>query len=90
MKDLYLPMLMSGHQPPNPPPLVFKQSVVECFRCQTKLKHSTQCLHQQTTDALENITKSSSLQENQHFINDIPIFKPKDPSMFSWLARAKC
>ena len=41
-----------------------------------------QCLHQQTTDALNNITKSSSLQENVHFINDIPIFKAKDPQSF--------
>ena len=35
------------------------------------------------TDALENIAKSSSFQENQHFINDIPIFKAKDPP-FIW------
>ena len=42
-------------------------------------------LHQQTTDALNNIAKSSSLQENLHF-NDIPIFKAKDPPSFDeWL-----
>ena len=56
------------------------------FKCHTKLTHSTQQLHQQTTDALENIAKSSSFQENQHFINDIPIFKAKDPQSFDdWL-----
>ena len=39
-----------------------------------------------STDALENIAESSSFQENQHFINDIPIFKPKDPQSFDdWL-----
>ena len=35
---------------------------------------------------MENIAKSSSFQENQHFINDIPIFKAKDPKSFDdWL-----
>ena len=42
------------------------------------MTHSTQLLHQQTTDALNNKAKSSSLWENLHFINDIPIFKAKD------------
>ena len=38
------------------------------------------------TDALENIARSSSFQENQYFINDIPIFKAKDPQCFDdWL-----
>ena len=37
--------------------------------------HSTQWLHHQTTDALENIAKFSLFQENQHFTNLIPIFK---------------
>ena len=33
-----------------------------------------------------NIAKSSSFQENQHFINDIPIIKAKDPQSFDdWL-----
>ena len=37
-------------------------------------------------DALENIARSSILQENQHFINNIPIFKAKDPKSFDdWL-----
>ena len=27
------------------------------------------------TDALENVARSSTFQENQYFINDIPIFK---------------
>ena len=35
-----------------------------------------------TTDALNNIAKSMSLQGNLHFINDIPIFKTKDPQFF--------
>ena len=34
------------------------------------------------TDALENIARSSMFQENQHFINDIQIFKAKDPQSF--------
>ena len=33
-------------------------------------------------DALENIAKSSSFQENQHFIIDISIFKAKAPQSF--------
>ena len=37
-------------------------------------------------EALNNIAKSSSFQENQHFMNDIPIFKAKDPQSFDeWL-----
>ena len=37
-------------------------------------------------DALQNIARSSTLQENQHFINDIPIFKAKDPQSFDdWI-----
>ena len=48
--------------------------------------HSTQCLNQQMMDALENIVWSSSFQENQRFINDIPVFKAKDPqSIDDWL-----
>ena len=62
------------------------ESVIKLFRCQTELTHSTQLLYQQTTDVLNNITKSSSLQENLHFINDIPIFKAKNPQSFdAWL-----
>ena len=35
---------------------------------------------------LENIAKASPFQENQHFINDILIFKAKDPKSFDdWL-----
>ena len=34
------------------------------------------------SDTLENITISPSFQENQHFINDIPIFKAKGPQSF--------
>ena len=38
------------------------------------------------TDALENLAKSSSFQENQHFIKDIPVFKAKDTQSFNdWL-----
>ena len=33
-----------------------------------ELTYSTQLLHQQTTDALNNIAKSSLLQENLDFI----------------------
>ena len=37
-------------------------------------------------DALQNIARSSTFQENQHFINGIPIFKAKDPQSFDdWL-----
>ena len=62
------------------------QSVVDLLRHQTDLTQNTQCLHQQTTDALYNIAKSSALQKNVHFINDIPMFKAKDPQSFNdWL-----
>ena len=38
------------------------------------------------TDAQESLARSSTFQENQHFINDIPIFKAKDPQYFDdWL-----
>ena len=75
-----------GQQPPYPTPFDFNQSVVKLFRWQTKLTHSTQQLQQLTTDALENKAKSSSFWENQHFINDGPIFKAKDPqSLDDWL-----
>ena len=37
-------------------------------------------------DALQNIARSSTLQENQHFINDILIFRAMDPQSFDdWL-----
>ena len=36
-------------------------------------------------DTLHNIAKSSALQDNVHFINDIPMFKVKDPQSFDWL-----
>ena len=81
---------MSAHaylnqQPPNQT-FNFYQSVIRLFRHQTELTHSTQCLHQQTTYVLNNIAISSSLHENLHFINDIPIFKAKDPQSFEeWL-----
>ena len=61
-------------------PVDFNQSVVALMRHQSELAHSTQCLHQQTTDALHNIAKLSALQENLHFIHDIHILKPKTPS----------
>ena len=35
---------------------------------------------------LQNIARSSTFQENQHFVNDIPIFKTQDPQSFDdWL-----
>ena len=80
------PQAYVNQQPPNQTSFDFGQSVVELFRYQTKLTHSTWQLHQQTTDTLNNITKSSSFQEYQHFINDIPIFKAKDPKSFDeWI-----
>ena len=54
------------------------QLVVDLLRHQTDLTQNTPCLHQQTTGALQNIAKSSALQENIHFINDISMFKAKD------------
>ena len=39
-------------------------------------------------DALQNIDRSSIFQENQHFINEIPILKAKDLQSFdNWLER---
>ena len=65
----------------------FNQSVVDVLKHQTELAHSTQHLHQQTTDAIHNIAKSSALQENLHFFPDIPMFKAKDPqfSVNGWI-----
>ena len=67
-----------NQQSPNQTSFNFSQSVVELFQRQTELTHSTQWLLQQTTDAINNIAKSSLFQENQHFISDIPTFKTKD------------
>ena len=39
-----------NQQPPSQNPFDFNQSVVELFRCQTKLIHSSQWPHQKTTD----------------------------------------
>ena len=73
-------------QYPNQISLDFNQSVDDSFQRQTELTYSTQWLHQQTTDALNNIAKSSSFKENHHFISNILIFKAKDPQSFDeWL-----
>ena len=82
MKHFYLPNAYIGQQAPNLTPFDFNQSVVELFRHQNELTHSTQQLNQQITDALENISKSPSFQEKQYFISDILIFKAKDPQSF--------
>ena len=66
-----------NQQPPNPTPFDFNQSIVELFRHQTKLTHNTQQLHQPTTDALENIAKSSSF----HFFTIYPSLKLKTPNL---------
>ena len=77
------------HTPPQihtNQPYPNQSSVVKLFRCQTELTQSTQCLHQKITDTLNSITRSSSHQENLHFINDIPISKATDPQSFdNWL-----
>ena len=70
----------------NQIPFDYNQPLVKLLRCQSKLTHSTQWLHQKNYDALENIAESSPFQENQHFISDIPIIKVKDPQSFDdWL-----
>ena len=60
---------------PNQACLDLNQSVIELFRCQTKLTQNMQYLCQQTSDTLNCIARSYSHQENLHFINDISIFK---------------
>ena len=86
MKHLHTCHAYVNQQPPNSNSFHINQFVVELFRCQTKVTYSNQWLHQQTTDPLENIAKSSSFQENQYFINDLPIFKVKDSqSSDDWL-----
>ena len=51
-----------------------------------ELTHSSQHLPWHAMDALQNIPGSSTFQEHQHFINEIPIFKAKDPQPFDdWL-----
>ena len=55
-----------------------------------ELTQSTQPLHQQTTGAVNDIARFSSLQENLHFINDIPIFKAEEsPSLDEWLEQTE-
>ena len=75
-----------NQQPSNLIPFDFNQYSIKLFRDQTELTHSTQWFHQQTTDALEDIAKSSSFQENQQFINDILTLKTKKLQSFDdWL-----
>ena len=86
MRHVQLPIFYVNEKISYPTPFDFNQPIVELFRHQTKLTHSTQWLYQKTTAALENIAKSLSFQENQQFINDTPIFKAKDPQFFDdWL-----
>ena len=67
-------------------PTDLNQSVIHLLRHQTDLAQNTQCLHQQTMDSLHNIAKSSAVQENVHFIYDIPMFRAKDHQSFNdWL-----
>ena len=47
------PQSYTNQQDPNQTTIDFSQSVIKLFRCQTKLTHSSECLHQQTTDALK-------------------------------------
>ena len=85
-EDRVPPQSHANQQYPSQTSLDLNQSVVKLFGHQTELTHSTQCLHQQTTDTLNSIIQSSSNQEKLHFINDIPIFKAKDPQSFNeWL-----
>ena len=85
-EDHISPQNHTYQQHSNHKSLDLNHSVIKLFRQQTELKHSTQCLHQQITDAWNNISQSSSNQENLHVINDIPIFKPKDlQSINEWL-----
>ena len=71
---------------PNLPPFDLNLSVVKLLQHHMELTHGTQHLQQQMTNALQNIARSSAFQENQHFINDIPFFKAKDPQslMIDW------
>ena len=85
----HTPLQTHTNQPyPNQRSLDLNLSV-ELFRHQTELTYSTQCLHQQTTDALISIARSSSHQEKLNFINYFPIFKAKDPqSLDDWLEQS--
>ena len=67
-------------------PSDFNWSVVELLRHQMELAHSTQYLHQSTTNELDSITKSFSLQEKLTFYSQHPIFKTKELQSFNkWL-----
>ena len=82
--EAHTPQTYTNQHDPSQTTTNFNKSILELFRHQMKLTHSIQLiqlLHQQTTDALNNIAISSSLQENLYFIYDIPIFKAKDPSL---------
>ena len=61
------PQTYTNQQHPHQTTTYFNKSVAKCVKYQTKLTHSTQLLHQQTTDALNIITKSSSPQEKFAF-----------------------
>ena len=85
MKHIH-PTNLYEQQQASQTPFDFNQSVIKLFRHQTELTHRAQHLHQQTRDVLNDIAKSSSLQEYFHFINDILIFKATDPQSFDeWL-----
>ena len=75
------PQAYVNQHSPNQNTFDFNKSVFELFWWETELTHSTHQLYQQTADAWNNTAKSSSFQENQHFISDIPIFKAKDPQL---------
>ena len=61
-------------------------SLVNCFYILTFLQNSTYNTISPDIHQWYRITKSSALQENLHFIHDIPTFKAKDPQSFNeWL-----
>ena len=57
-----------SQQQPNLTLFHFNHSVIKFIQWQMELTHSTQHFHQQTMDASQNIARSSTFQENQHFI----------------------
>ena len=58
-EDHISPQTHRNQQYPNQTSLDLNQSVGKLFRCQTELTHSTQYVHQQTSDALKSIARSS-------------------------------
>ena len=80
------PQTYANQHDPSQTTSNYNKSIVELFWHQMELTCNTQLLHQQTTDAPNNIAKSSSLQKFCISLKISTYFKTKDPQSFDeWL-----